>query len=127
MNSLKNFINSNREGIGVIVIILIITTYCFYIQNERAESGVITIARVERFEGSEQGVDLYITIFFEDKKYSASVDVFCKGCEGKFFFVKILKNSPNKYVEFYKSNLVPECILKLPLPSEGWKEIPKCK
>ncbi len=93
------------------------------------EHGVITIARVDKFEGAEQGADLKVTVFYNGKEYKSTLNRFCRGCIGNYYYIKIIPTDPSTpAAELYEDKPVPYCYIGN-VPFEGWKKIPKdtCK
>lgn len=89
-------------------------------------SGIITIAKVVGSEAAEQGYDLYLKVSYNGKEYDNIADGLCSNCRNKYFYVRIIENSPTGKIIFYNEP-VPECILNKPIPIKGWKIIPKCE
>lgn len=129
MSKLIRYLKFNSSfTIGVLMLLLVIV-YIVYTQYMLKEHGAITIAKVEKFESAEQGINLYITIYFRGRKYESMVDAACFKCEGKYFYIKIIDQNPSEAPHLYDDKPVPTCILEKPLPFNGWNEIPKdpCK
>jgi len=124
-------VESRREGqakpflISIIVIGLAIVVLVG--RSNFRKYGAVTVAQVIKAEGAAEGGSLHIVVFFRGQKIKTIANAMCRLCEGKYFFVKILRNNPHKSVIFYDDNPVPTCILDSPLPEEGWKEIPICE
>jgi len=106
----------------VLTFIIFITYRGCKLQND----GVITICKVDHYEPAESGSSLFIKIYYHGKEYNSVANTMCGECNGKLFFVRIIKNQPLKEVIFLKDHPVPDCILINSLPFEGWNEIPIC-
>ena len=120
--------NGTRSNlIFVILSVLLIIGYAFYRESQINKFGVFTIAKVERFKGASSGSTLYITVYLGGKTYNTSVGNPCRRCIGKFYFVKVLKQNPTKHVIFYNESPVPYCILRNPIPEDGWEKLPSCE
>jgi hypothetical protein len=119
--------NFDTEHIAVSVIIILLLGYSIFRANKIVTDGIYTICQVDHFESAESGVNLYIELHYQGKKIKRSVDSFCGGCDGRYFFVRIIKNQPNSIVLFLSKYPVPDCILNDSIPFEGWKEIPTCR
>lgn len=119
------YLKNNPDFTIGMVMILAAICYVGYTEYKLYKNGAIAIAKVEKFESAEQGVDLYITIYFRAKQYKTVVGIDCYGCEGQFFFIKINSENPARSPHFYKDKLVPVCVLEKPFPFNGWDEIPE--
>ena len=120
-----NYLKTNKPLSLGIILILLTVLYSIYIEYNLKNYGIITIARVERLEGAEQGGNLHILIFFGGQQYPAIVNSLCSSCKGNFFYVRVLKYDPTSNVRLYEDKPVPKCILSKLLPREGWEAIPK--
>lgn len=121
------FLKKNKaDTIKVSVFMAVVIFFMVKSFFDFKKNGVYTVAKVLRQEGASSGANLYLTVFFQNKRINAVADDVCRYCVGKFFFVKVRKDKPNKVV-FYYDKPVPDCIMEAPLPPEGWKEIPKCE
>jgi hypothetical protein len=126
MNKIFNYLTNNKPLFIGILMIIVVICIGLYRQYRVRNYSVFTVARVDKFEGAEQGVDVYITIFYRDKKFKCIVDSWCLDCTGKYYFVKIDGENPSLCgrVQLYENNPVPECLVGK-IPSNGWNEIPK--
>lgn len=100
--------------------------YSLFRSYKLKNDGVYTICQVDHYEPAESGGSLYIDILYNGKKYRAVADAFCGNCNGKYFFVKIIRNQPEGVVIFLDNYPVPDCVLNHSIPKEGWEIIPKC-
>jgi hypothetical protein len=108
----------------VIALVVLLIAYSLYRKHELEREGVITIARVDKFESAEQGGDLYITIFFKNQEYKTIVDGICNSCNGNFYYIKIFPDKPTESPRFYQQKPVPDCILSKQDTYNGWEKIP---
>lgn len=113
--------------IFVILGVLLIIGYTYFRKNRIDKFGIFTIAKVVRYEGASSGSFLYMTVYLGGKTFNTSVGNSCYRCIGKYYFVKVIKENPSKHVIFYNESPVPECILKNPIPENGWKKFPSCE
>lgn len=125
-NKYKGTIESNRKLVVSSIIIILIIIFFLFQKYQLTTDGVFTICQVDHYEAAGSGGNLYIDIFYQDKKYHTAANTFCSGCEGKYFFVKIIKNQPEGVVVFMRDYPVPDCILNKPIPKQGWEIIPTC-
>lgn len=116
----------NRKLIVSLVILLLIVTYFLFRSYKLNTDGIYTVCQVDHFEPADSGASLYIDIFYQGKKYRAVASSFCGNCNGKFFFVRIIKNQPEGVVIFLDNYPVPDCVLNHSIPEEGWEIIPTC-
>ena len=118
----------DRANPTLIFIIIIGLVVIVVAQRDKFKKyGTITIAQVIKSEGAAEGNNLHLAVLFRGERIEMIANAMCRRCDGKYFFVKILRNDPSQSVIFYDDKLVPECILRQPLPQEGWKEIPNCE
>ena len=117
----------DRKLIVFLVIILLIITYSLFRSYKLNTDGVYTVCQVDHFEPADSGVSLYIDIFYQGKKYRRVADSFCGNCNGKYFFVRIIRNQPEGVVIFLDKYPVPDCVLNGTIPEKGWETIPTCE
>jgi len=120
----------NIEFVKYAVFAFILLSIIFYERwhdNKIRKYGVYTIAKVDHQERAADVGDLHVDIYYGNEVRRVRLNKSCGGCDGKFFFVKVQKDDPFNNILFYENNPVPNCILKNPIPSEGWKEMPVCK
>ena len=115
-----------KKLIFTLLIVLLIIGFGFYKITQINKYGVFTVARVLKYESAASGGDLYIEIYFQGKVINATVGNACAKCIGKYYFVKVLKETPSKHVIFFNESPVPDCILRNGIPKDGWKEFPIC-
>ena len=126
MNILED-IKEYKQNYIAWLIVAALTLYGFLQFDKVKKKGIITICYVKYFEIQSQGSTTYCTVFLNGKKYDATSSEGCKEMNGKYFFVKVLKNNPTYYILIYQNNEVPQCILENKLPDGGWDSIPNCK
>ena len=117
----------DRKLIVSLVILLLIVMYSLFRSYKLNTEGVYTICQVDHFEAADSGVSLYIDVFYQGKKYRRVANSFCGNCNGKYFFVKIIRDQPEGVVIFSDKHPVPDCILNDSIPEQGWESIPSCK
>lgn len=130
-NIIKRFlflVSEYDQVICAIFVFIVIILFVRHKYNQVDEQGIITVAKVLRYEGAVSGSDLYIQIFLKDTSYITSINHECGfDCIGNYFFIKVSKDNPTKYPIFYSDRKVPECILKKITFFKGWKKIPTCE
>jgi hypothetical protein len=115
------------EVIVALIVVVAIFIFVFYKRQKVDSIGIITVAKVNQWESAESGSSLYISIYFEDKKYNTTLNMSCESyCIGNYYFIKINKNSPTDYPIFYEHKKVPDCIINSIKYFKGWKQIPTC-
>ena len=123
---IPNYINNNRSLIFGVFVISMFVIYSLFRKYQLDSHGVITIAKVVRYENAESGDNLWVKVYYNGQIYETMSGSSCYSCIGQFFFVRIVKGDPTGVVILYNDNPVPDCILQKPLPVDGWKEIPTC-
>ena len=113
----------DRKLIVSLLILLLIITYFLFRSYKLNTDGVYTVCQVDHFEPADSGASLYIDIFYQGKKYRAVANSFCGNCNGKYFFVRIIRNQPEGAVIFLDKHPVPDCILNDLIPEQGWDSI----
>ncbi|GAB2808317.1 hypothetical protein [Ferruginibacter profundus] len=119
--------NSEKKGryLGMFIV-FVFAIFVAYRSCKLDNEGVITICKVDHYEPAGSGSSLYIKIYYQGKEYNSIANSMCGECDGKFFFIRIIKGQPLKEVVFLKDYPVPDCISKKTLPYDGWVKIPSC-
>lgn len=127
MKKVVIFFSNHSQSIFFIFILVGIFFFVRNKVNKTKKEGIITVAKVIRFEGAESGSNLYVDIFFKDKIYSTSLGDGCRAdCVSKYFFIKISEDSPTDYAVLYGDKPVPSCIIENVKHFNGWKDFPDC-
>ena len=128
MNFKKSIIENRSVFITLVILIGLILFVNFRITSVE-KNGVITLCKIDWYEPLADGSTTYCSVFLNDKVYKVESGMGYKSMIGRYYFVKVLKENPNYEIIIYDNIIVPSCILKIKLPSNGWKEIPKdiCK
>ena len=128
---MKKFFHFIKEYDQIIFAILLVIGLFLFVRIRIAnveKDGVITIAKVIRYECAESGSDLYIKIYLQNKTYVTSVNQECQSdCIGNYFFVKVSRKNPKNYPIFYGNRVVPKCILDKAKDFAGWPNFPVCE
>lgn len=86
---MKKFFHFIKEDDQIIFAILLVIGLFFFVRIRIAnfeKDGVITIAKVIRYECAESGSDLYIKIYLQNKTYVTSVNQECQSdCIRNYF------------------------------------------
>ena len=122
---MKKIIKRNPELFGVIIIILIAVAFGVLRNINFTKHGVITICRVSKFEPAGDGGDLYVEVYFKDKKYTTIVNTICFSCIGKYYYCEIIPGD-YKQINLYQNKQVPECIITNVKYYKGWESFPTC-
>jgi hypothetical protein len=128
-NKLENY--HIKYFVFLAVIILLAAGYTKYNYYIVEKIGTYSIAKYLRKESEGDGSISYFELNFKKNKVEITLTLFEKAEIGKYYFVKINRNKPNRY-GILTNIEVPQCILdslETKLPPEGWKEIPNgtCK
>jgi len=128
MQRIISFIKKYEQPIGAIVIFIGIVIFVGYKMTNTKTHGLVTIAKVLRYEPAESGSELFIEIYFMNKKYVTSIgQEFQPGSFGRFFFIKIDPKQPENYPIFYADRPVPRCIIDSVKYFRGWLDFPTCE
>jgi hypothetical protein len=120
------FLQNNSKIIFAIIVVLFLVFYSINRTNHTDKHGLITVAKVMKYEPAESGSSLEINIYLKDKVISTSVSTGCYFCVGKFFFIKVLKDDPKSYPLLILDKPVPDCIIEKVQYFKGWDSIPSC-
>lgn len=125
--SLDKKVASFFLGLALIyVVYLIISGQIRKVQLQ--ENGTYFIAQIYKIESSKNGDHVYIKYVYNKKMYEGNFKPgfqFKPNKEGAYIFIKLLPKNP-KVHQYIDEGEVPDCILDMPLPIEGWKRLPKC-
>ena len=104
--------------------IVLVAIYEFFVRNEILEKGVYSKCVILNAEGYKGGVLISFSYKFKNKIYTGrrSSGRIGKGNINDQFFIKVLPEEPTST---YILDLVPDCLLHVEAPTDGWKEIPK--
>ena len=128
MFNFKKLKENEKPEIIVFLLFFIIAIIIGQISMHRFRNeSIVTVARVNKSTLDAGGSYTELTVFINGMEYRNVINDYCLSCIGKYYFVKIRKDKPEKLLWLYKDRLVPECILKSPIPGGGWKDFPTCK
>jgi len=123
----ENLITTNIKVVITLIIvgfIILFTTKKYHVIRKY---GRVSVAKVIQSEPAASGAMTYIEFYFRGKKVTAMLDeIFF---EDRYIFVKFLPDRPNDVIFIEGENYgkyAPNCILNIPIPYEGWDEIPNC-
>jgi hypothetical protein len=118
-----------RTKIAVIILcgIVIFSGYKMYLNNRVREEGVYVKAEVVESEGNKGGVLTAIKYQFNGHWYKGRVNS-PHGAEkiGSKYFLMLLPDDP-KVITLLDTKPLPDCVIQMDQPPEGWKKIPDCK
>jgi hypothetical protein len=112
-------------GLGILIVIHIGASIYSYPLEKYGIYSVATITEVSKY--SRGGRISYFYFYYQGKKYEDSdltEDLITKRDIGRRFYVKFLKDNPNRCYIPDDKQPVPDCIKEV--PPEGWTEIPHC-
>jgi hypothetical protein len=122
-----NFIKEYELIIFTCVLTIAIFLFLYFEYSKVDNDGIITVAKVIRYEAAADGSELHIEIYFKQKIYKTSLNQTCQfECIGKYFFIKISTEHPTEFPIFYDDKIVPDCIIKKVKYFNGWKKAPTC-
>lgn len=109
--------------IGVLVLFLLAAIFGALRSKEFESAGLITVCKIIKLEGSGDGADLYLEVYFRKKIYKVIVNDICLGCVGNFQYCKVLPENEKDVILLDEQ--VPACIVNsLPIYDSGWLSIP---
>jgi hypothetical protein len=126
IKEIKEHIILVKENYILIVLIAGAMLYAYHRHNYVKQKGVITIAKVTNWSASGDGSNLYLDIYWKKSIIKGVVDEYLKGKLDKYYFVKVDKDNPGKYIQFLDIE-VPTCFIneiQTKLPDEGWLNLP---
>lgn len=126
---MNNF-DQNFKGKPLLIFFLIIVGIAIYqlVFNKKInDKGIYTKCTVVNSEGYKGGIIITIRYKYRGKEYIGRMNsTLGKAAIGNQYFIKLLPKSPDAVI-FIREFLVPDCLLTVEPPSEGWKELPKCQ
>jgi hypothetical protein len=122
----ESFLKTYGSSIGFILFIIILCWNACSKVNYTEKNGIVTVAKVIEYEAHEQGSSTLIHIYLGNKIIPTHVTPDCYYCEGKYYFIKVLKDDPENTPLFYEDKPVPDCIIENVKYFEGWNDFPTC-
>ena len=120
---MKNHNFNNPQFIGVLLLFIFAVIFGIFRSRKFKEKGLITVCKILKQEGSGDGADLYLEIYFRKNSYTVIVNDICLNCVGNYRYCKILTDNKNDVILLDEN--VPECIIKsLAKYDSGWSSIP---
>jgi hypothetical protein len=109
------------------IVVISVGVYQFLLRKRISTEGVYSKCIVIKSEGFKGGILTTVRYSYKGKAYEGGIHSE-KGREkaGDAYFIKILPEKPDAVV-FLEDNPVPDCLLAIQVPPEGWKELPICK
>ncbi|MFM2363680.1 MAG: hypothetical protein RLZZ316_2582 [Bacteroidota bacterium] len=113
------------------VFLLFAFLVAFFYQNFRRRqiinSGVYSIGRIMSIEGGKGGTLIKFAYHIRgDITIALIKNDFYKVKINEQYFIKILPSQTDQVIFLYDKQ-VPDCLLNVVPPKEGWKELPKCE
>lgn len=126
---MNNF-DQNFKGKPLLIFFLIIVGIAIYqlIINKKIDNnGIYTKCTLINSEGYKGGIIITIKYKYKGNEYTGRLNcALSKTAIGNQYFIKLLSENPNENI-FIREFSVPDCLLTIAAPPEGWKEIPGCK
>ncbi|HSC53723.1 MAG TPA: hypothetical protein VLC98_08890 [Phnomibacter sp.] len=123
--------SDKKNGIAILLCALVLGLSLFlldkYTTREIDESGVFVIAKITQRVQAKNGTDYSLNYVFNNRvyhtKFSSMPNEFLN--KESLVYLKVLPNNPRKFM--YVETRVPACLTLKDLPSNGWKDLPKCR
>ena len=95
--------------------------------NNRIEkNGAYLKGKVIKSESTRGSVLITVEYIFHAKRYESMFGSdLGKKAVGRYYFIQLDPYNPEAII-FHKDKPVPDCLLYVDAPPEGWKEIPTC-
>lgn len=100
--------------------------YQFTTRKSIDKNGIYTKATITKAESTKGGILITVSYHYSNKKYEVILpsDLGNKSI-GRQYFVQLLPEDP-KTILFKRHEPVPDCLLNVEAPVEGWKQKPFC-
>lgn len=116
-----------RPLIIFFIVVFGIAIYQLVINKGINDRGIYTKCTVVNSEGYKGGIIITIEYSYKGKKYTGRLNSSLgRAAIGNQYFIKLLPKSPEAVI-FLKEYSVPDCLLIVDSPFDGWKELPKCQ
>jgi hypothetical protein len=125
-SKVKSFFLSYGKLILFTIAIVFIVIYAKKKTAHTEKNGVITVAKILKYEPAESGSSLKINIYLKDKVITTSVGTGCYFCVGGYYFIKVIKDDPASYPLLLLDKPVPDCIIENIKYYQGWDSFPTC-
>lgn len=123
----KDFVSEMAIFLFFIGIVAVIVFFQYFNRMEINNAGVYTKYKIINSEGYKGGILITIEYYFKTKKHIGRfAGDLGKSAIGNQYFIKVLSNREDAFV-FLRDHLVPDCLLDIAAPPDGWKELPMCK
>jgi len=119
---MQDFQKHKGSYIFLCVYMICILGYIGYVHYMTCTYGHYTIAvKVGISEGGKSGASSIYEYTFDGKKYRYHITD--SGGGDSLIVMSIVPNSPSTCLQVQE---FPLCILQMPVPKKGWKELPTC-
>jgi hypothetical protein len=128
---LKDIEKESRDAVkifwGLIIFFAAFIIQKFFIEKEINEKGVYTKGTILSAVTSKGGLNVVVTYKFKGAEYKESEGTTSldRHAIGRQFFIKVFPNAPD-YILIQENSPVPDCLLYIDPPAEGWKKKPEC-
>jgi hypothetical protein len=110
----------------IVAAVVLFGIYQFFSDKEIETNGVYSKGVVLNAESTKGGMLITVGYTFHGGKYQSRFGATLgRKAIGRQYFIQFLPDRPNAIV-FHKDKLVPDCLLNVDPPNDGWKEIPSC-
>lgn len=129
MQQQKNDSNSKVKRLLFTVVIGVTLVFCaykfFWTQNvERV--GIYSKGLVVKSDATKGGILITVQFYYKNSRYESTVGSdLGKGAIGRQYFIQFKPKDP-KAIVFHRDRPVPDCLIDVEAPKEGWDKIPSC-
>lgn len=109
----------------LLTVVIILAGYQLFIRNRVFREGVYVKCKIIKSEGRKGGITTTLNYTYKGKAHVGRISTEWKPGIGEEYFIKLLPTDPDAIV-FLEDNPVPECLININTPFEGWKELPVC-
>lgn len=122
--------SSNRKSRLIffvfLAVVLIYGFWEYFVRNKVRSNGVYTKCFVEEVYSYKGGVRIEIMYHYKGNKYTSLLNSSSDAIKvDDQYIIMLLPENPKTIVFEYKK--VPDCLLNLIPPPEGWERIPTCR
>ncbi|TAH05419.1 MAG: hypothetical protein EAZ16_02385 [Sphingobacteriales bacterium] len=122
----QNNISEIKKGVFFILFALLaIWAYQVFIRDKIEDAGKCLKCVILKSEGRKGGITTTVQYKYKGVVYLNTLSTKSKLDIGKEYFIKILPGNPEAII-FFEEILIPDCLVGIESPSEGWKVIPSC-
>lgn len=93
----KPFFLTYGKLIFTLIAVACLVIYAIKKSDHTEKHGIITVAKVLRYEAAESGGSLVLDVYLRNKVIEISAGTSCYFCVGGYYFVKVLEDDPGSF------------------------------